>query len=134
MVAKAAIIRVLGQVLQSEIATVSSDDFDSITRKKSKNYLLNFEGIVHDIMDEMKDKTPTLLAILRACLKTKKMKSNASGVVAVIFSIICKFRRPSACLIQRIISLLLYSGHASKMVRLTSYTFMYIFDIYYITN
>ncbi len=56
MVAKAAIIRVLGQVLQSEIATVSSDDFDSITRKKFKNYLLNFEGIVHDIMDEMKDK------------------------------------------------------------------------------
>ena len=115
-VTKAAIVRVLGQVLQTEIAAVSSDDFESLTRDKSKEALLNFEKVVATINDEMKCKAPTVLAILMACLKTKKPRINTDGVIALIFSVMCKHRRPSACLIQRIVSLVLYGGHASKMV------------------
>ena len=63
-VTKAAIVRVLGQVLQTEIAAVSSDDFESLTRDKSKEALLNFEKVVATINDEMKCKTPTVLAII----------------------------------------------------------------------
>ena len=93
---KAAIVRVLGQVLQTEIAAVSSDDFESLTRGKSKEALLNFEKVVATINDEMNCKAPTVLAILTACLKTKKPRINTDGVIALIFSVMCKHRRPSA--------------------------------------
>ena len=66
-VTKAGIVRVLGQVLQPEIAAVSSDDFESLTRDKSKEAL---QKVVATINDEMNCKAPTVLAILMACLKT----------------------------------------------------------------
>ena len=46
-----------------------------------------------------------------------KPRRNTDSIVAVITSIICKHRRSSSCLIQRIISLILCIGHAGKQVR-----------------
>ena len=110
-------MKVMGRVLRSEVAAITSDDFSSITRNKSKESVKNFAHIVNTIISELKSKAPTLLSILQSCLKTRKrQQENSDAIVTVIASILCKHRRPSACIIQRIISLLLYSGHSSKQV------------------
>ena len=114
---KHAILKVMGQVLQSEIASICSDNFDSITRQKSIDSVKNFKHVITSINGELRSRAPTLLTM--SCLKTAKPRKNTQSIVAVIFSIICKYRRPSFCLVQRIISLLLYTGHASKQVSLT---------------
>lgn len=113
---KQAIVGIIGQVLCNEVAAICSDSFNSITRQKSIDTLKNFRNIITSIHDELRKKAPTLLSLLMSCLKTAKPRQNTAYVVAVIVSIICKHRRPSSCLIQRIISLILYAGHASKQV------------------
>ena len=42
---------------------------------------------------------------------------NHDAIIGVLVSIICRHRRPAASLLQRLISLILYSGHASKRVQ-----------------
>ena len=61
-------------------------------------------------MVEMESKAPTLLSLL-----TRKPRKHTEDVI-VIASIFCKHRRPSACQLQRTISLILYAGHSSKQV------------------
>ena len=109
-VTKAAIVRVVGRVLQGEIANVCTDDFISISRQKSKKAIVNFKETVKSINKEMKSTAPTFLALLKACLKTKKPRANEDEILELIFSMICKHRRPSSCLFQRVISLVLYGG------------------------
>lgn len=116
---KRAIVNVMGQVLRSEVAAICSDDFDSITRQKSIDSVKNFKHVLTSIHGELRSRAPTLLSLLMSCLKTAKPRKNSKSIVAVIFSIICKHRRPSSCFIQRIISLILYTGHASKQVSCT---------------
>lgn len=113
---KLAIVRVMGEVLRKEIAGICSDDFNSITRLKSKHSLKDFKTVISSILDELKGKAPTLLSLFRSCMKTKRPRRNTEVVIAVLASVICKHRRPSSCIIQRIISLILYTGHSSKQV------------------
>ena len=126
-VTKAAIIRVVGRVLQSEIANVCSDDFNS----KSKHAIVNFKHTVKSINKEMKSTAPTLLLLLKACMKTKKPRANEDEILALIFSMICKHRRPSSCLFQRVISLALYGGHASKRVSIIVISLYYVISCDY---
>ena len=71
-------------------------------------------------MDEMKTRAPTLLYILESCTETRKVRKNKEAIVGLITAILCKHRRPSASLLQRIVSIILYSGHASKRVSFPS--------------
>ena len=117
---KATLVKVMGQ-LQREVAGISSDDFNSITQLKSKDSVRDFKTVIRSIVNEMMSKAPTLLSLFRSCLKTKKPKRNTEAMVAVLMSIVCKHRRPSSCIMQRIISLILYTGHSSKQVSSTSF-------------
>ena len=112
---KNAMMTTIGRILQSEIAALCSDDFDSIMRLKTKGLVKDFNHI-STINKELQTKTPTLLSLLQWCFQ-KKLSSNTDVLIATIVSIMCKHRRPSACILQRIISLILYSGHSSKQVR-----------------
>ena len=103
-------------ILQSEIAALCSDDFDSIMRLKTKGSVKDFNHIISTINKELQTKTPTLLSLLQWCFQ-KKLSSNTDVPIATIVSIMCKHGRSSACVLQRIISLILYSGHSSKQVR-----------------
>ena len=67
-------------------------------------------------MAEMESKAPTLLSLLKQCLLTRKPRKHTEDVIVMIATIFCKHRRPSACQLQRAISLILYAGHSSKQV------------------
>ena len=83
-------------------------------------------------MVEMESKAPTLLSLLKQCLLTRKPRKHTEDVIVMIASIFCKHRRPSACQLQRTISLISYAGHSSKQVcdkkidRLIDFFFFYI--------
>ena len=113
---KQAIMKVIERVLRSEIATICSDNFNSISRNKSKQPIVEFECSIKHIINEMRSRAPTLYSLLTACLKTKTARPNENETMSFIFSIFCKHRRPSSCLFQRILSVVLYEGHASKRV------------------
>ena len=68
------------------------------------------------IFEEMNSKTPTLLTLLKNCLKTKTPRSNGKIMLAMTAGIIFKHRRSSCSLLQRVISLVLYAGHSAKQV------------------
>ena len=44
------------------------------------------------------------------------MRHNRKGVIGVCISLLLKNRFAKACFVQKVISLILYSGHASKQV------------------
>ena len=67
-------------------------------------------------MEELHANAPVLISILRAATKTRVCRSNTNAVVGTCTAILLKHRNPKMGLLQKIISLILYSGHASKQV------------------
>ena len=61
-----------------------------------------------------------LTLLLRACIytskKTAKSSSDSNRVIGVCAAVIFKHRRPCMSLVQKLISVILYSDHSSKMV------------------
>ena len=113
---KDAVVDIIGKELQGEIAAICSDDYNSITRQKSNSAIGNFNHVKQSLLMEMKTKAPTLLSLLKSCLRTRRPRKNTDLIIVLITSLLCKHRRPSACQLQRIISLILYAGHSSKQV------------------
>lgn len=95
-----------------------SDKFPSVLRSKSKEALVKFD--FNAIVEELASQAPVLLTLLRSCLKTKtpRLNLNEDPIVVMIAAIICKHRRSSCSLVQRMTSLILYAGHSAKQVRM----------------
>ena len=111
---KKAITKGICTSLRREIALLTSDDVTSILRSKSSKTLNEFTW--DSLLAEVRTVAPTLLSILQGCCKTRKLRKNQDAIVGVLVAILCKHRRSTASLVQRLTSLILYSGHASKKV------------------
>ncbi len=98
------------RMVHKEIATLCSDLVPSVLRDKSPELLKSFQWKC--LLDELESHAP----ILKSCIGVRRPASQQQAVIGVITAILCKNRRNSASLVQRIISVILYSGHASKMV------------------
>ena len=101
-------------MLRKEIATLCSNLVPSVLRDKSNDGLKSFQWKC--LLDELQTHAPMLLEILKSCTKVRRPQQ---AVIGVITAILCRNRRNSASLIQRLISVILYSGHASKMVSIS---------------
>ena len=110
------ILKVMGEIIQKEVAMLCSNDFNSIMKQKDVNCYKNIDAIIGRINEEIATDAPILFSLLQACLKTKGPRTNTKELVAVVVSIFCKHHRPEVCLLQKIFSLVLYVGHASKQV------------------
>lgn len=108
------ILKGVSQLLKREIAVLCSDSIESVLRDKSNDALKSFKW--KTLVNELSNHCPSLLTILRHCTKFPNIKSQQEAVIGVIVAILCKNRRASASLFQRIISIVLYGGHASKRV------------------
>ena len=96
----------VGRILNKEVSAMCSDNFNSVLMRKSKISLEELDFGV--IIKELERQAPTLLSLLNRCLKTKIPRINADLIVVMITGLICKHRRPSCSLIQRLISMILY--------------------------
>ena len=65
---------------------------------------------------ELSLKAPVLLSILLDATKTRVPRPNSHIVIGTCVAILLKHRNPKLSLLQKIISLVLYAGHASKQV------------------
>jgi hypothetical protein len=108
------VVHGIGRILRQEIAALCSDKVKSILRDKSNTALKAFKW--KQLEDEMITHSPTLLSILRSCTTVPRSNLQQQGLIGVITAILCKNRRGSASLVQRLISVILYGGHASKKV------------------
>ena len=115
------IVKGLGRSLRHEVARLCSDDTICILRNKASNSLEEFTW--KKLLDEVKVVAPIhYLSFFKAAqLATRKPRRNQDAIIGVLVAIMCKHRRPISSLFQQLVSLILYSGHASKRVCINIY-------------
>ena len=113
--ARKAVLKVMGQTLRNEVASLCSTKSRSVLAQSPKK-IIDFQGVVDGLMAEMESRAPTLLSLLQWASQTKRPRSNTKLIIAMITSLLCKHRKSSVCQFQRIVSLVLYAGHSSKQV------------------
>ena len=111
------IVECVSRVLKFELKQLCSDNFPSIIRSTNVDNIMQFKW--GQVIKEAEQCTPFLLKVLKTCTETPTKRDNTTAIIGCIISILAKHRRPHSCLFQRIVSLLLYSGHCSKKVRVT---------------
>lgn len=109
-----AMVKTMGRILNKEVARMCSNKFNSVLKSKTKESLEKFE--IDIVIKELACQAPTLLSLLKSCLKTKTLRSNSSLLMVMITGMICKHRSSSCSLLQRMTSLILYAGHSAKQV------------------
>ena len=102
----------LCRIIRREISKLCSNASCSILLDKSSNTLKSFKW--ESLLGELEKNSPTLLAILNA--STSSRSNPQKSTVGLIAAILMKNRRKDASLLQRLLSIILYSGHASKRV------------------
>ena len=107
----------VGLSLKQEVASLCSTKKSSFLQDKSVEALETFSW--EAIIEEMKSRAPTLLSVLNSCTETRHARKNRKAVIGIITAILCKHRHPTFSLLQRLLSVVLYSGHASKHVSYT---------------
>ena len=128
---KAAVIAKVGKLVREEVRVMCSNRHDSILKNTNPQTLRNFKCEM--IINEMEECAPTLLSILRECTRPMKARkqlgsnkkrrrvatpSDRNAVIAMCTAIMCKNRRPSMCLLQKLIALILQGGRSSKQVKI----------------
>lgn len=113
---KKVMVKSIARILEKEVTAMCSDKFNSILKTKSKDSLENFE--VRSVMNELTSQAPTLLSLLRSCMKSKMPHSSLNLMITTIVAMMCKHRRSKCSLTQRMNSLILYAGHSAKQVSL----------------
>ena len=128
---KECIVSKMGKLVCEEIRALCSDRQNSVMRNTNPQTLRSFE--CKTVISEMEECAPTLLSILRESTKPPKVQKRSrsqpkrkhtthqfdrNAIIAMCTAILCKNRRNSMCLLQKIISLILQAGRSSKKVLL----------------
>ena len=109
------VLKCFSRLLQYELHSLCSDNRDCILISHATDDMINFN--CRKVICDAEQLAPNLLynnIIIRQCMPANK-KSNDS-IAGLIISILLKQRRASASMFQRILSLILYSGHCTKKV------------------
>ena len=109
----------------------------SLLRNFTPEKLRSFQW--EDLVEEMQQSAPTLLGILQGCVIRNERKSRTGrsyrvkdeSIIWICTAILLRHHNPQMNLIQQIVSLLLYSGHAPKLVSTIGYT---LSQVCYITS
>ncbi len=107
-------LSIMCRLIHKEIRSIASTKFESALLYKSKDSIYEFEW--ERVCLEIATHAPVLLKVLTAATKTRTQRPNQSAVIGTCFAVILKHRNPNLNLLQRVISLILYSGHCSKQV------------------
>lgn len=113
-VTKKYIFNIIGNTIRKEMKVMVSDKVDSILRSQCANKLKIFNWNL--LMSELTVHAPYLLNILHSITKTITPRDNQTAIIGVCAAILLKHRYSKMSLVQRIVSIILYSGQASKQV------------------
>lgn len=91
-----------------------SDATDSILKSTKKADLSTFSWEI--LWKEMSTHAPTFSSILTECTKTRANKHNRQAIMGICAAILLKHRFSQMSLVQKILSIILFNGCASKSV------------------
>ena len=119
---KEGILRETGRIFRTEMKQLCKMNPPSMLRDNSLDALTSFTWDA--FVGELQERCPTLLQCLQQATKRKRRVSKArksyaiqdNTVIGLCAAIIMRHRHVRMNLVQRIISLLLYSEHTSKQV------------------
>ena len=129
---KKGILKVLRKLIVKEMKQVCQKKTSSMLRKTSAEALKSFSW--DDLLAELEKTAPVFCQILKECVNVKRRNGSAkrrfystdsATIIGVVAAILLRHHNEHLNLVQRIISILLYSGHAPKQV-LFNYCFFYI--------
>ena len=120
------VVKEMGKIVQKEIALLCSDKVTSVLQDRSGTELLEFSW--ERIHRELEEYTPNLLTLLKWCTKTRTTRNDRPrvAVICLCISMLCKFRNSRMSLTQKVLSLLLYAGHASKQVEMLTQLYLHV--------
>lgn len=119
------IVKGVGKVLLFELKHLCSIKVNSVLRRKDNESIKRFPWEI--IVNEVAKNCPTLTALLLSCTTTRKSTLiNQKFIVVVIVSILSKFRCSAMSLFQKMVSMILYAGHAGNKVQLDYYPLFHI--------
>ena len=139
------VVKLLGKKVEKEMKKMFALSTRSILRQRDPTSLEEFE--LGSVIKDMEKHAPNTLSLLRSCLagrkqskasrlktkgRTKPRVIDADRVVIVCCAILLRGRSQRMNILQRIVSLILYCGHASKRVSKTKYT-MFFCVLYFYT-
>ena len=119
------VLDILGRDIQKEMTALCSNDSKSVLRESSLEALSSFTW--DKLSSELSTRAPTFYAVLHACVNTKQKgnapesknwRSSKSAVLGMCAAIILRNCHHHMNLVQRIVSLILHSGHSAKQVSL----------------
>lgn len=118
------IVKCIAKEMKYELQKLCSDNFSSVLTSQSIDNITNFNWSL--LINEADRVMSTLMQVLSTCTQTHSPRLSTQAVIGTIISILAKHRQPHSCLLQKVISLLLYAGHCSKKVTLINciYCFM----------
>lgn len=122
------VLSILAQDIQKEMTKLCSLKMSSMLRQCSMENLSRFSW--NALAEELKGVTPTLYAFLKGCVDVKrrdKSMRNSSGkvkpnrpsdtsVIGICACILLRHKNTHMNTMQRIVALILHSGHSSKQV------------------
>ncbi|XP_019861291.1 PREDICTED: uncharacterized protein LOC109589693 [Amphimedon queenslandica] len=102
----------ISRTIETEVKRMSS--VNSILCSQSPDHLKFFHWDM--IYNELQSKAPVLLQFLVSATNTKTKRKNRIAVICTCAAIILKYRYRNLNLLQKVLSLILYSSHCSKKV------------------
>ncbi len=133
------VLKVLGRDIRKEMKTMCSVMSPSILRETEPEVLQSFTW--ESLIEELNVKAPTLLNVLRSCVAKKPVKPGRrsyrvkeEAVIGICAAILLRNRNQSLNLVQRIVSMILYSNHAGKRVSAYEMLMDYEFVLSYTYN
>lgn len=112
------ITRTMAQLLREEVKALCSDRVMSVLRGKPHSNLTSFTW--DTLLSEMQQHAPTLLGLLTVCTRKGKWKEStinkSKAVIGLCTALLCKLHHPGMSLVQKLLSVILYTGHSSKKV------------------
>ena len=100
--------------MQNELLDVARKETNSILRQKDYNALSSLS--FHDILDEMKNRCPTVFQILSNMLQYNANREKSTAFLVLMYVVLMFRRCHELCSIQRINTVLLAEANANGEV------------------
>ena len=107
----------IGKIIKFEVKTLCCDRVNSVQRSASNEDITHFPW--KKVMDEAIEHCPMLLSFLFASTATKAVRLNQLHFICTIVCMLSKFHYNRMSLFQKVISAILYAGHAGTVVNST---------------
>lgn len=112
--AKRYMVQRMGMLVRRELVSMCSDKVGSVLRSQSRADLQAFTW--DKLVSELATTAPTLLSLLQACTYTRRLRDNRNAVIGMCCAILLKLRFSKMCVVQKMVSLVLYAGNSGKQV------------------